>query len=86
MPEQPDLDQVLTLLPGMYRSLGCLIGETVGVSQVPMSRYRAITSLRRAPGATLGNEEWAGFVRGLVVCPGVLDRTAQRKHDRTRTT
>lgn len=76
----------MTLLPGMYRSLGCLIGETVGVSQVSMSRYRAITSLRRAPDATLGDEKWAGFVRGLVVCSEVLDRIAQRKHDRTTTT
>lgn len=55
MSQPHDLDEVLTLLPGIYRSLGCLIGETFGLPQISMSQYRAMSFLRRAPGSTLGD-------------------------------
>jgi DNA-binding MarR family transcriptional regulator len=154
MSDQHDLDPVLSLLPRIYRSLGCLIGESFGLPQVSMSQYRAMSFLRRAPGSTLGDvareldltlgsasdlidrlvsmglverqinpadrrqvqlsateqaeahiaslksgrrrqfeavrselgdEEWAGFVKGLTVWSEVLDHTSRRKHDQTST-
>ena len=48
-----DFDQIVRLIPRIYRSLGCPIIEAAGQQQISMTQYAAMAFLWRNPGVTL---------------------------------
>jgi DNA-binding MarR family transcriptional regulator len=48
-----DFDQIVRLIPRIYRSLGCPIVEAAGQQQISMTQYGAMAFLWRNPGTTL---------------------------------